>query len=137
MCRHKRLMESQPESVFSREKWEKFDVIITRKDSRKASLFSAPGNLELETPGEVQETNGLNPNDVTKNGTNNGDITLLNNNGKAPKRRLSSYTTSATEKTGKAGRKRSSLISNGFGKFSSNKKFNLFASLIKRIDGNV
>ena len=97
------------------DRWEKFDVVTTRKNSRKASLFSAPGNLEVTTnvisPQHKPSDNVTNP---AKNGPA-GDVTLLNNNDKAPKRRLSSYTSSAIEAVRKSERKRSSLLSNGFG----------------------
>ena len=112
-------MESRPEPAAAvREKWDNFEVVTTRKDSRKASLFSAPGNLEIKTPSaNATETSNQGSSDVIENGANNGDVTLLNNNGKAPKRRLSSYTLSTIEKTGKSGRKRSSLVPVGLGKF--------------------
>ena len=98
--------------------WEKFDVVATRKDSRKASLFSAPGNLEMTMNASTKpvDTGKEGECEVTKNGTVTGDITLLNNNGKAPKRRLSSYTSTAIETAKKGGRKRSSVVSNGYGK---------------------
>lgn len=97
------------------DRWETFDVVATRKDSRKASLFSAPGNLEVSATSNSSPTKQ--DNEAVKNDVNNGDVTLLNNNGKAPKRRLSSYTSSAIEAVRKGGRKRSSQVSNGMGEW--------------------
>ena len=105
--------ESENENDASRATWEKFDVETTTKNSQKPDSVAT-----FELGASNQEARDAS-NDVVKN---NGDVTLLNNNGKAPKRRLSSYTSSAIEAASKSGRKRSSIISNGYGKNVVRKK---------------